>query len=189
MKKIYNFLRRWIRTTKETDIGTLYMIFGTIFGIIGFVYLIKLRQYCSVAMNVHYLYLEFVISIYIANIFIFFSLMPLLISGFGNLLVLKLCGCSRVIFPRLNAISFWLLFFSFCFLQYFFYLLISSSIDGAIDIEIFNFKVSKETIVYLMIKCIQGSLFSTLLCLFNFSVTILVKRGIPKMNFNTPLYS
>jgi len=44
-----------------------------------------------------------------ALLMIFFLVMPTLIGGFGNWLLPLMLGCSDMAFPRLNALSFWLL--------------------------------------------------------------------------------
>jgi len=58
---------------------------------------------------------------------IFFMIMPLLIGGFGNLLIpLMLCS-SDMIFPRLNALSLWLLIDSL------FLLFLGMFLDGGVN--------------------------------------------------------
>jgi len=45
-----------------------------------------------------------------ALVMIFFFLMPSLISGFGNILIPLYCGVPDIAFPRMNNLSYWLIF-------------------------------------------------------------------------------
>jgi heme/copper-type cytochrome/quinol oxidase subunit 1 len=56
-------------------------------------------------------------------IMIFFMVMPVLLGGFGNYFVPMQLGVNEMAFPRLNALSFWLLIAAI------FYLYLAASVD------------------------------------------------------------
>ena len=119
------FFARWFMSTNHKDIGTLYLIFAIIAGIIGGGISGLMRaelahpgiQYLgqwTVAMGGA---ADFDTSLHMWNVLItahglimvFFMVMPAIIGGFGNWFVPIMIGAPDMAFPRMNNISFWLL--------------------------------------------------------------------------------
>ena len=119
------FFARWFMSTNHKDIGTLYLIFAIIAGIIGGGISGLMRwelaqpgiQYLEAWAGIMNPGATFDEGLHLWNVLItahglimvFFMVMPAMIGGFGNWFVPLMIGAPDMAFPRMNNISFWLL--------------------------------------------------------------------------------
>lgn len=109
--RFFNFFKI-VWTTDHKKVGRFYLIFGFCAAIVGSIYSLLIRLQLtypgSPLFGENYQLYNVLVTMH-AIVMIFMFVMPVLIGGFGNFAIPLQIGIPEVAFPRLNAVSFWLL--------------------------------------------------------------------------------
>ncbi len=183
------FAKIWaiIVSTNHIIIGSVYIFVGLIGGSIGFGLSMIMRLELGMPGYVLLSANQYNLCITMHGIFmIFFMIMPVLIGGFGNIIIPVMVGSSDMIFPRLNSMSLWLIVDSII-------LMILAMFLGSIDCG-WTFYVPLSTIspssIDLMFFSLHLAGLSSILGSINFIVTLLKSSNLSIFytSLNLPLY-
>ncbi len=107
--KYWDYMMEWIVTTDHKKIGILYFVTGFFFLIMGGILALAMRVQLMYADNDFLTNQEYNSAFTMhGTTMVFLSAMPM-IAAFANYLVPLQIGARDLAFPRLNALSYWLL--------------------------------------------------------------------------------
>ena len=99
------FWRRWFYSTNHKDIGTLYLIFGFMAGIVGGILSIAMRLELQ-EPGLQWFSNPQAYNVFVTGhglIMVFFLVMPTLIGGFGNWFIPLMIGTNQLPNPPMSA--------------------------------------------------------------------------------------
>ena len=104
--------RRYVYSTNHKDIGTMYIIFALVAGVVGGIFSMVMRMELSEPGPGILGGDDQLFNVFVSGhglIMVFFLIMPAFIGGFGNWFIPLMIGAPDMAFPRMNNISFWVL--------------------------------------------------------------------------------
>lgn len=183
--------RRWVFSTNHKDIGTMYMVLGIIGGLIGglasVLFRIELAAPGDQIFGGNYQLYNTIITAH-ALIMVFFMIMPILLSGYGNWFVPLQIGAPDMAFPRMNNISFWVLVASLVLL------VTSACVDGGVGTGWTLYPPLSDTLgqpgmaVDIAIFAVHLAGLSSIINAINIIVTIFNMRAPGMGLFKMPLF-
>ncbi len=102
-------LRRWLTTVDHADVGRLYLLFGTLAGLWGAVDAMALRTELLTPGRTVWTATTYDALFTTHGLTMLFFFATPVALGFANVVLPPIVGADDLAFPRLNAVSFWLL--------------------------------------------------------------------------------
>jgi len=176
MQKVRQWINRWILSTNHKQIGFMYIIYGGYSSILGVLLsaVVRLQLLIPGQELVEYQVYNNIVTAH-GLIMIFWVVMPILIGGYGNVVVPLQISAADMAFPRLNNLSFWLLAPS---LEFLLKALIDSDLGCGWTLYP-PLSISQGNGIYFAIFALHLAGASSLIGAINFIVTIVNMSALP----------